>query len=139
MPVEVAPLDLVRAGAAMFGSARYLRRPDGAAVAGLGTAARVTAAGAERFVTLGRLLAELPDHPDAVTMLGFSFAADGPRAPEWDGFPAAEAVLPAVAVVADHAGARLVVAVPPGSDPGGIIATLRDLPDPGPIAGPRAR
>ncbi len=132
VPVEVAPLDLVRAGAAMFGSARYLRRPDGAAVAGLGTAARVTAAGAERFVALDRLLAELPDHPEAVTMLGFSFAADGPRAPEWDGFPAAEAVTPAIAVVADHTGARLVVALPPGSDPGGIIATLRDLPDPGP-------
>jgi isochorismate synthase len=132
VPVEVAPLDLVRAGAAMFGSARYLRRPDGATVGGLGTAARVTAAGPDRFVTLDRLMAELPTRPDVVTMVGFSFAADGPRSPEWVGFAAAEAVVPAVAVVADHDGSRLVVAVPPGSHPGGTIAALRDLPDPGP-------
>jgi isochorismate synthase len=132
VPVEVAPLDLVRAGAAMFGSTRFLRRPDGAAVAGLGVAARVTAAGPDRFATLERLHAGMPRHAGVVTMLGFSFAADGPRAPEWDGFAAAELVVPSVAVVEDHGGTRLVVAVPPGSHPDGIVATLRELADPGP-------
>ena len=114
----------------MFGSARYLGRPDGAAVAGLGTAARVTAAGAERFVTLDRLLAGLPDHPDVITMLGFLFAADGPRSPEWDAFAAAEAVVPAVAIVEDHDGARLVVAVPPDHTPAGPSPPCEISPTP---------
>ncbi len=130
VPVSVSPLDLVRAGAPVFGSARYLRTPEGLAVAGLGVAGRVTATGPRRFDTLGRLLS---GRARAITLIGFSFAADGPTGAEWDGFVAAEAVVPSVTVVEDGGGGRLVVAVPPGSEPEAVISTLADLPDPGPV------
>ena len=133
VPVDVLPLDVVRAAAPVFGSARFLSMPDGLTIAGLGTGRRFTTSGPDRFAALGRHLAGVELHRDAVALLGFSFVPDGPRAPEWEGFVSAVAVVPAVSVIADRTGTRLVVAVPPGSHPGGIIATLRDLADPGQV------
>lgn len=133
VPVDATPIDVVRAAAPVFGAARFLRTPRGPVMAGLGAAVRFTAAGPDRFAALGRQLAATDLHPGAVVFVGFSFAADGPRGPEWAGFAAAEAVVPTATVVADRTGTRLVIAVPPGSHPGGLVATLHDLAHPGSV------
>ncbi|MDQ3781698.1 MAG: isochorismate synthase [Actinomycetota bacterium] len=133
VPVDATPIDVVRAAAPVFGTARFLRTSGGRVMAGLGAAVRFTATGPDRFAALGRQLAATELHPDAIVFVGFSFAADGPRGPEWEGFAAAEAVIPSATVVADRTGTRLVVAVPRGSHPGGLVATLRDLAHPGSV------
>ncbi|MBA2337444.1 MAG: isochorismate synthase [Acidimicrobiia bacterium] len=133
VPVDATPISVVRAAAPVFGTARFLRTPRGRVMAGLGTAVRFTATGPDRFAALGRQLAATDLHPDAIVFVGFSFAADGPQGPEWEGFAAAEAVVPTATVVADGTGTRLVVAIPPGSHPSGFVATLRDLAHPGSV------
>lgn len=139
--VDVAPLALLRAAAHLFGRNSYFRTPDGEEVAGLGVAARITATGPNRFGRLEAGMAGIPSDlaPGARYTLGFSFRPDGASSPEWDGFAAAELVLPAVTIVAEGLQARLVVAVPEGSDPTTTLAALDRLdaapppppPDPG--------
>ncbi len=137
VPVEVGALDFVRAAAPLFGSARYLRMVEGVELGGVGTAWRLEASGQNRFVRLESRLGKAHRFPDSAAMfIGFSFAADGPQAPEWGGFVAAEAVLPAATVITDARGTRLVLVVPPGAEPGGLLATLRDLPAPEPARVP---
>jgi len=129
---DVDPLDFVRSAAPFFGSARFLATPDGVTIGSVGVSWRLAASGVRRFGALEAGWAGLPPLPDgARLLLGFSFSPDGPHGTEWAEFPSAEVVLPSAAVIADAPGTRLVVAVPPGADTGGIIATLRDLAEPG--------
>ncbi|HUU62273.1 MAG TPA: chorismate-binding protein, partial [Acidimicrobiia bacterium] len=129
--LDVDPLELVRAGAGVFGSAVFFAGPAGQAVGGLGVAWSVEAAGPERFGLLdGDLRGALPDAMGAV--LGFAFNPGGPCSPEWDGFPAATAVVPQLAVWQRDGSSRLCVAVPAGASPAGVLAAAGMLRRPGP-------
>jgi isochorismate synthase len=131
IPVDLDPLELVRAGAGAFGSAVFFSSPVGRAVGGLGTAWTARTAGPDRFVLLDRALCRsLPDGTGAV--VGFSFAPGGPYAPEWAGFPAAVAVLPQVAVWQRGGRSLLVFAVPAGGSPAAVLAAAGMLRRPGP-------
>jgi salicylate biosynthesis isochorismate synthase len=128
---EVDPLEFVTAAAPVFASARYLATTDGLRIGSVGAAWRSQASGSERFQRMESAWHGKPAMPqEARLLLGFSFSPDGPRTEEWDGFAAAETVLPLVSVIADQTGTRMVIAVPPGAEPGGIIATLRELASP---------
>ncbi|MEA2000620.1 MAG: chorismate-binding protein, partial [Actinomycetota bacterium] len=138
--VECDPLALVRAGAPLFGQSTYFRTPDGDEFASLGVAVRFSTAGNERFANLEAELAMLPTMADGARLtLGFSFSPQGPSQPEWDGFGACDVSLPKITVVKTGSDAKLVVAVPAGSDPAVTIDILADLhrfddpppPDPG--------
>jgi isochorismate synthase len=88
-------------------SAMYWARPaDRFAMAGIGTAATLTARGPDRFRQIERAWTELAedalrDEPTSPTggvgptlMGGFAFDPDGPRTARWDGFPSAHFTLP---------------------------------------------
>lgn len=129
--LDVDPLDLVRAGAAAFGSAVFFSSPAGRAVGGLGVSWSVQAAGPERFSLLDRALRRsVPDGAEAV--LGFAFAPGGPHSPEWDGFPAATAMVPQIAVWQRGGRPWLCLAVPAGASPAAVLATAAMLRRPGP-------
>lgn len=141
VPTTVDPLDLVRAGAPLFASAHYFSTPGGDACSGLGVAWSCSAGGDDRFGLLERAFESAPDVPEHVRLfLGFSFAPDGPGTEVWDGFGAADLVLPRIAILPLGGVSRLLVACPPGVDPESTIAALRALrhpgqppaPDPGP-------
>lgn len=124
----VDPLAFVRAAAPFFGSARYLTTPGGPVIGGVGAAWRIQGAGSERFLQLEKEWATRPSMPsDARLFVGFAFSADGATGEEWKGFSPGEVVLPVVTAVADESGRRLVVAIPPGADPDGVLRTLQDL------------
>jgi len=98
------------------------------------------ASGLGRFASLEAELARLPRMaPGARVTLGFSSRPQGPTQPEWDGFGAADAVLPAVALVRDTSQTLLVVALAPGSAAEPLLEVLARLsalddpppPDPG--------
>lgn len=134
VPTDVAPLDFVRAASPFFGSARYLATPGGPVVGGVGTAWRIESAGTRRFERLARQFETAPAMPEEAHLLfGFSFGPDGPVAEEWAPFPSTEVVLPAASVVEGPTGRHLVVAIPPGAEPVGVLSTLRDLVEPGPV------
>ncbi len=126
--VDLDPLEVVRAGHAAFGEAAFYSDPDGRAVGGLGATRRIVAAGPERFFRLDAELAELPSGLPA--LLGFAFAPEGAAGEEWDGFPAAEIVVPQIAVVREAGTSRLVLTVPPGADPAGVLAAAATLRPP---------
>ncbi len=132
IPCDVDPLTLVRAAAPAFGRAGYFGMPGGVEIGGAGVAWRVTAAGPDRLESLsaGIGAAKLP--PEARLLMGFAFAAEGPRGGAWDGFPAAAVVLPALAAVRTPSGGRVVLAVPAGADPAELLATLGGLEVPPP-------
>ena len=127
VPVHVDPLDLVRAGHGAFGTAGFFSAPGGAELGGLGWAWRSDASGHERLRRVAASVRELDAADSARLLVGFSFAADGPRGPEWDGFPGATVLLPEIMAVRDHKGARLVVAVAPDRDGGSVLAALEGL------------
>ena len=138
--VGVNPLDMVRAGSRLSSRSSYFRTPDGDEMASLGVALRFGAAGPGRFAALQEQLATAPDLvSDSRFTLGFSFNPQGPTGPEWDGFGAADMVLPAVSLIRSGLRLRLVVAIPPGGSVAGlleVLASLRaldapELPDPG--------
>ncbi len=134
VPTDVTPLDFVRSASPFFGSARYMATPDGTVVGGVGTAWRVESAGSRRFERIARQFATAPAMPpEARLLFGFSFGADGPVAEEWASFPSTEIVLPMASVVAGPTGGSLIVAIPPGAEPIGVLSTLRDLVKPGPV------
>jgi menaquinone-specific isochorismate synthase len=132
---DLDPLDLVRAGAAAFGSAVYFSSPAGRALGGLGLAWSAEAAGPGRFSLLDGALGCLVagGMPAA---LGFAFAPGGPRSPEWDGFPAATVVVPKVAVWRQDGRSWLHLAVPAGEGPEPVLETAGALRRPGPPAVP---
>lgn len=129
---DLDPLELVRAGAGAFGSAVFFSTPTGRSVGGLGAAWTARAAGPTRFVLLDRALCRSsPGEVGAV--VGFSFTPGGPCAPEWDGFPAAVALVPQLAVWQRGGESRLVLAVPAGGSPAALLeaaAMLRRPPPP---------
>lgn len=138
--VGVAPLDLVRAGSRLAAHSSFFRTPDGDEMASLGVALRLSAAGADRFGGLQEQLAAVPDVVAGSRFtLGFSFNPQGPDGSEWDGFGAADMVLPAASLVRSGMSIRLVVAVPPGGSVQRLMEMLAGLqavdvpalPDPG--------
>ena len=104
---------------------------DGSALAALGTVARLTASGADRFkrvaadwraLTAGAV-ADAPDGPPGaglVALGGFAFAPDGGHAPHWAGFDAADLVVPEVALARRGDDVRLTLAA---------LAAPDDVPD----------
>ncbi|MDJ0952530.1 MAG: isochorismate synthase [Acidimicrobiia bacterium] len=140
IPVDCAPLAVVRAGARLFGHSTYFRSPEGEEMATLGVAQRLNTSGPDRFRTLEREMDLLPSAAArARLVVGFSFNPTGPAAAEWAGFGALDVVLPEIAVVGNHDGSELRVAVRAGSDVAGLLDTLAGLsawdaplpPDPG--------
>lgn len=130
--VKCEPLDLVRAGAPLFGRSSFFRTPDGDEVASLGAALQLGASGSERFANLEAQFAAMPELVEgARIILGFSFSPEGPSQPEWDGFGAADAILPAISISKGAGQTRLVLAVPPGAAAAPLLDTLRGLDVPG--------
>lgn len=127
--IDVDPFDLVRSGADAFHRAGVVSSPNGRSVGGLGVAARYTAAGADRFARLDDALAGLPD--EVVTLMGFSFTPEGPTHEDWDGFPAAEVILPQITVTRSAGRSRLIIAVPPGVHADRVVTAAASLRMPG--------
>jgi salicylate biosynthesis isochorismate synthase len=115
---------------------------DGFALAALGAAADVEAAGPGRFAEATRRVRELgaltiaddpggdPGRPPAagpVFLGGFAFAHEGGRAPEWSSLAPASLVLPEVALARQGAEARLTVcaSVGPDDDADAVLARVR--------------
>lgn len=134
--VDAEPLDLVRAGNALFSRSSYFRTPNGKELASLGTALGISSSGADRFGAMQSELAALPELADgARVVLGFSFSPNGPFRPEWTGFGTADAIVPAVALERSGDRSRLVVVVPRGADPNvtlRLVAGLEEPDDPPP-------
>lgn len=133
---DVDPLDLVRAGAPSFATAVYTSSPEGRRIGGLGVALKATAGGADRLSRLRPALRGLPAGLPA--FVGFSYDPGGPVAPEWSEFPPAAVVVPQIAVVRESGRSRLAVAVPPGADPGAVLAAAASLRHPDRPRVPRA-
>jgi isochorismate synthase len=130
--VACSPSALLRSAAGAFGHSSFFRTPGGDEVATLGTAMRFESSGEDRFRKLHRELAGLPTlAPGVRLVLGFSFNPAGPDQPEWEGFGAADAILPQVAVVKSAEETRLVVAKPPGAEAEPLLGLLAGLEDPG--------
>ena len=111
VPTTADPLQFVRAGAPLFGSAFYFSTPEGDAWAGLGKAWSGSAGGEARFLHLRDDRADAPTLPEPFRFfLGFSFAPDGPSGDEWTGFGAADLVLPQVSLGKVGGAAHLMVA-----------------------------
>jgi isochorismate synthase len=134
-PVDTDPLDLIRAGAAAFGTAIFFASPEGKSVGGLGIATQVTAAGGSRFERLIDGAGSLP--PEATALTVFSFDPDGPIGEDWEGFPSALLVVPQITVVREAGRSRLTIAVPPGADPTSVLAAAASLRVPGSAEAPR--
>jgi isochorismate synthase len=133
LEVAVDPLDLVRGGSAGFGSAFFYSSPGGDAFGGLGVAWSASETGPGRFASLDRRLKEIPIGLEA--LVGFSFSPDGPASAQWDGFPAATAVIPRIGVSRRSGVSRLRVAVPPGVIPSAVLGAAAVLHPPEPAGG----
>jgi isochorismate synthase len=133
LELEVDPLDLVRGGAAGFGSAFFYSSPGGDSFGGLGVAWTASETGPGRFAELDRRLGEAPWGIEA--LVGFSFSPDGPASSRWDGFPAATAVVPRIGVWRRGGASRLRVAVPPGVIPSAVLGAAAVLHPPEPPGG----
>ena len=126
---DLDPLDVVRAGATAFGFAAFFSSVDGRSVGALGVSGRVAASGPDRFARLDDGL-RLMSPPDAIAPIGFSFADDGPSSAEWEGFPAAVAVVPQITVTRSAGRSQLSVSLPSGSDGQMLLALVSTLRPP---------
>ncbi len=129
--IEGDPLGFVRGGADLFGRAFFFSTPDGDAIGGLGTAWHASASGPGRLHALRAAIGELGLPGAFRAMVGFSFAADGPRTAAWSGFSGADAVLPLTSLIRSAGRTVLAVAVPPGLDIDRVVAPLRRMRLPG--------
>ncbi len=123
-PGPISPAAFVRATARVFGSAVTFATPDGFEMGGVGVAWRFAAGGPERFERLrnGLTLARLPD---AVRLaVGYSYASDGPRSEEWEGFDPAVLVLPQLAVIREGGKTRVIAALPAGASMKRLIEVM---------------
>jgi salicylate biosynthesis isochorismate synthase/menaquinone-specific isochorismate synthase len=140
LPAEVDPSAVVcasrRAGEMWF----VFEQPDRgrAALAGLGEAVSLRAAGRERFASVAGqwralsagAVADSPDDPDGgagggpIAVGGFAFAPDGGAAPQWAGFEPASLVVPEVAIVRRERGGERTG----GAGPGGGRRAVGDGP-----------
>jgi salicylate biosynthesis isochorismate synthase/menaquinone-specific isochorismate synthase len=104
-------------------------QPDrgGAALATLGCVKRLAGRGPRRFQEAatawrelaGRAEADAPDGPAGAGLVavgGFAFADDGGAAPHWEGFEAADLIVPEVALARRGADVRLTLAVLAAAD-----------------------
>jgi salicylate biosynthesis isochorismate synthase len=131
--VDLDPLDLVRAGVEAFGWAGFYSSPDGPSIGGLGRAVSLSTSGPGR---LDDLAVAIADHaPGAPFLTGFSFDDHGPTGVDWEGFGAATAVLPEVAIVRSGGRSRMTVAIRPGSDGRLLMGLLSALRPPAPVVG----
>lgn len=126
---DLDPLDVVRAGATAFGFAAFFSSVDGRSVGALGVSGRVAASGPDRFARLDDGLRRMSP-PDAIAPIGFSFADDGPSSAEWEGFPAAVAVVPQITVTRSAGRSQLSVSLPSGSDGQMLLALVSTLRPP---------
>ena len=131
VPVDLDPLSFVRVGRGMTGWAGFFGMPGGTEIGALGSTLRIAVPGGDD--RLDRLWSAIRSTPpdDVPWLVGFSFSGE-PWGPEWDGFPAAVAVLPAAAVIRDRRGTRLSVTVPEGGRPEAALSLLEGLGAPAP-------
>lgn len=110
--------------------------PDGLEIAGLGAAARLTASGSGRFDDLradaDRLFADvdaaLPSPARPRAFGGLAFEEDHESTPPWEGFPAAEFVVPRVQLTRTADCTWLTVSeYGPDADPGTVESTLETV------------
>ena len=129
VPMEVDPLDLVRAGANSFGWAGYFRSPTGSELGGLGVAWRSNSrSGAGRLQELHEEVERVA--VDTPLLVGFAFGHQGPRLPEWDGFAPATAVLPLI--LANSESGTVTISVPAGRSADEVLTALSLLATPEP-------
>jgi salicylate biosynthesis isochorismate synthase len=125
--VEVDPLEFVRSGVDLFGSAYFFTSPEGTSVGGLGTAWKTSASGPDRFSRLRDAVGAL-DLPEPFrALVGFAFSADGPQSEAWAAFGSADAVVPRVSVVRSSGRTHLLLAVPAGSSVEAVLGPIRSL------------
>jgi menaquinone-specific isochorismate synthase len=122
------PFDFARTGAGLVDRAVAFSSPEGVRVAGLGTAWRTSASGADRFVAVRDALADL-DTDGLRAFFGFSFL-DEPNGPNWSGYDAAEAFVPRLTIEGSDGGATITVVVPPGEDNQPILSLLSTVRTP---------
>ncbi len=130
---DVDPLELARAADGTFGPVRFFSNPEGEATVSLGTAQRFVAAGADRFTRLRDVLDGTLPHRRA--LVGFSFSDAGPTDGAWDGFAAAEVVLPVVVFTTRRDGdgwSGTMEIAAEVDDPADVLAALADLAAPAP-------
>jgi len=133
---DIDPVSFARAWGGDAGAVRVFAGPGGVSIAGAGEVWRVTARGPARFDDLRRRLRQMPLPAGARAFLGFSFADEGPASARWEGFAAAEAVLPAVIAYRDGRGGRLTVVATEGR--AALIERLATLEAPAPPSVPGA-
>jgi len=115
----------------------YWAAPGGFEVAGVGTAARLTASGPERFDRLrsaaNRLFSSVDaDGPPVARPRAFggvAFHENHEPTPPWEGFPAAEFVVPHVQIVRTNGRTFLTATRADGTDPDRTAADLSRITD----------
>ena len=127
------PFDFARTGALLVDRAVAFSTPSHERLAGLGTAWRAKAAGANRFGSLRDQLANL-GHPELRAFVGFSFLPGGPMTDVWDGFEAAEVFVPRITIEGNGGDTRLTVAIPSGERPEPTLELLASMRNPAWIA-----
>jgi isochorismate synthase len=123
------PFDFARTGALLVDRAVAFSTPDNDRFAGLGTAWRATAAGADRFTSLRDQLTAF-GHPDLKAFVGFSFLPDGPMTDAWDGYEAAEVFIPRITIEGNGGGTRLTIVVPGSERPEPTLELLASMRTP---------
>ncbi|MEN8237834.1 MAG: isochorismate synthase [Actinomycetota bacterium] len=123
------PFDFARTGALLVDRAVALSTPTNERLAGLGTAWRAVATGADRFGSLRDQLAAI-GRPDLRAFVGFSFLPDGPTTEIWDGYEAAEVFVPRITIEGNGGGTRITVAVPHGDRPEPTLELLASMRKP---------
>jgi isochorismate synthase len=133
-PDDLLPL-VARAHAAGRDAALWERPGDGVAIAALGAAWRATAQGADRFralaaastaVSASALITTAGAETTPLFFCSAAFAGDAAPAGPWSGFPAAQVVLPELAIVRRGAVATLIASavVAPRADARAVARRL---------------
>src|SRR5688500_8564682 len=130
---EVDPAAVVFASRRRDDAWACLEQPDrdGAAIAALGCIAHLAGRGEDRFATVaaawrrlaGNAVGDVPDGPPGAGLIalgGFAFASGGASAPHWDGFGAADLIVPELSLARRGRDVRLTVSV---------LAEADDVPD----------
>jgi len=129
---SVDPTELARAAAVLFRQVHVVLAPDGEMAVGLGEAWSAAVSGETRFEQLFGAMESQSETIVGPYFSGFSFHPDGPQSPEWDGFPAATAVLPQIAIFGPSGNRTLVVNAEPIAEFDTLLDLLGGLERPGP-------
>jgi menaquinone-specific isochorismate synthase len=127
------PFDFARTGALLVDRAVAFSTPANERLAGLGTAWRATATGPDRFRSLRDQLENL-GNTSLRAFVGFSFLKDGPTTEAWDGYDAAEVLVPRISIEGNGGGTKLTVVVPHGERPEPTLELLTSMRKPSWIA-----